>query len=154
MKWYSIPLRPAQLTLKHVLKSGQSFRWTVTSLPSDPALCPPPVAREEYSLCLKDRLVLLRQGETELHYAAVFPPTDAAGETREEGGQTTLAWIEDYFQLDVDLEGLYGTWGEKDEVFRRKFGSVEEGGEGLLEGIRVLRQDPWDCRESCLLFAL
>lgn len=56
-----------------------------------------------------------------------------------------MAWIRDYFQLDVDLEALYRKWGESDPVFRRKFGSVDEGGEGLLEGVRVLRQDPWEC---------
>ena len=29
----------------------------------------------------------------------------------------TLAWLQDYFQLDVDLEKLYNTWEELDPIF-------------------------------------
>lgn len=53
---------------------------------------------------------------------------------------STLAWVRDYFQLEVNLEGLYERWAEGDEVFRK-----EEGEGGVLEGVRVLRQDPWEC---------
>ncbi|ETW86075.1 hypothetical protein HETIRDRAFT_13944, partial [Heterobasidion irregulare TC 32-1] len=48
----------------------------------------------------------------------------------------TLLWLKDYFQLDVDLLKLYNEWSERDAVFmrfRRRF-----------EGIRMLRQDPWE----------
>lgn len=138
--WNPIALKPRQLTLKHVLKSGQSFRWQVTPLP--PTISPPH-ASEEYSLCLPDRLVLLRQSATSIHYATVYPD-DFKREPPEET-DSTLAWLRDYFQLDVDLETLYRAWGERDDVFRRKFGSVDDGGDGLLEGVRVLRQDPWEC---------
>ena len=51
-----------------------------------------------------------------------------------------MAWVRDYFQLDVDLEALYTGWAEKDDVFRK-----EEGEGGVLSGVRVLRQDPWEC---------
>ena len=53
---------------------------------------------------------------------------------------STLAWVRDYFQLEVNLEGLYERWAEGDEVFRK-----EEGEGGVLGGVRVLRQDPWEC---------
>ncbi|TFY81035.1 hypothetical protein EWM64_g2969 [Hericium alpestre] len=48
----------------------------------------------------------------------------------------TLTWMRDYFQLDIDLVKLYDEWGERDPVFvsfRSRF-----------EGIRMLRQDPWE----------
>ncbi|KAL7410520.1 DNA glycosylase [Mrakia frigida] len=134
--WYSIPLRPSQLSLAHVLKSGQSFRWTATPLASPSS---PPSAPTEYSLCLSDRLILLRQSPTHLHYSAVFPPP-TQGEATEEKVKETERFVRDYLRLDVDLEELYRTWGEKDAVFRK-----EEGDGGVLEGVAVLRQDPWEC---------
>jgi len=54
-----------------------------------------------------------------------------------------LLWLRDYFQLEVDLVMLYNEWSEKDPVFaklRRRF-----------EGIRMLRQDPWENLISCAL---
>ncbi|RXW18616.1 hypothetical protein EST38_g7239 [Candolleomyces aberdarensis] len=48
----------------------------------------------------------------------------------------TLVWLEDYFQLDVDLEELYKQWSSKDVVFA-KF-------QDRFKGIRMLRQDPWE----------
>lgn len=46
----------------------------------------------------------------------------------------------DYFQLEMDLVKLYATWGETDLVF-----AGEEQRAGVLSGVRVLRQDPWEC---------
>ena len=48
----------------------------------------------------------------------------------------TLLWLKDYFQLDVDLIRLYNEWSEKDPVFAKL--------RGRFEGIRMLRQDPWE----------
>ena len=45
-------------------------------------------------------------------------------------------WIRDYFQLDIDLVGLYQQWGTLDPVFRRF--------QDRFEGIRMLRQDPFE----------
>lgn len=121
------------------LFTGQSFRWTHTPL-NLPSFSPS--APTEYSLCLPDRLILLRQSPTHLHYSAVFPPSTQ--EEEEEEGRTketeTERWVRDYLQLDVDLEDLYRTWGESDVVFRK-----EEGEGGVLEGVAVLKQDPWEC---------
>lgn len=116
--------------------AGQSFRWTATPLASPSS---PPSAPTEYSLCLSDRLLLLRQSPTHLHYSAVFPPP-TQGEATEEKAKETERFVRDYLRLDVDLEELYRTWGEKDAVFRK-----EEGDGGVLEGVAVLRQDPWEC---------
>jgi N-glycosylase/DNA lyase len=48
----------------------------------------------------------------------------------------TIAFLRDYFQLDVDLQELYDDWSRRDLVFcsfRERF-----------SGIRMLRQDPWE----------
>ncbi|KAI0041126.1 N-glycosylase/DNA lyase, partial [Auriscalpium vulgare] len=126
----SLPI--AQLSLAAVLKCGQSFRWSIhpldTSLPS-----------HEYRLCLRDRVICLRQTSDTLFYRAVFPFVDdvppESSEAAERDAQT-LAWLTDYFQLHVDLVGLYAEWAHKDAVFARL--------RTRFEGIRMLRQDPWE----------
>ena len=121
----ALPL--AQLSLAAVLKCGQSFRWT--SYPVSPV-------SHEYRFCLRDRVVCLRQSSEALFYRSVFPsgPLDPAqADAREE---ETLVWLNDYFQLDVDLVKLYDVWSERDPVFRNV--------RPRFPGIRMLRQDPWE----------
>ncbi|KAF7973402.1 hypothetical protein HWV62_15193 [Athelia sp. TMB] len=48
----------------------------------------------------------------------------------------TLAWLRDYFQLDIDLMKLYDDWSTRDPVFRKL--------RDRFSGIRMLRQDPWE----------
>lgn len=121
--FHSLPLSIAQLSLAAVLKCGQSFRWSV--LPSLPF--------NEYRLCLPDRVVCLRQSDTTLFYRAVFPspPPDPAIRDAE-----TLLWLNDYFQLHVDLTSLYQEWSARDPVFAAL--------QSRFQGIRMLRQDPWE----------
>lgn len=130
----SIPLPVAQLSLAAVLRCGQSFRWHIlvphNSTPGNA------VDSAEYHFCLKDRVVCLRQSLDTLYYRAVFPdpqPTDDLFQKRDE---ETLHWLIDYFQLKVDLLELYKQWTAKDKVFAR----FQE----RFEGIRILRQDPWE----------
>lgn len=123
---------------KKTRRPGQSFRWTHTPLAPSPSSSTSPT---EYSLCLPDRLILLRQSSTHLLYSAVFPRGSSKEEGEGEGREKeTERWVRDYLQLEVDVEGLYRTWGERDLVFRK-----EEGEGGVLEGVGVLRQDPWEC---------
>jgi len=136
----SIPLSLAQLSLAVVLKCGQSFRWSIIKSPTtevqqttgaeDSHLC------VEYRLCLKDRVICLRQSPDTLFYRSVFPdpqPPPAKLVLRE---AETLEWLKDYFQLNIDLVSLYKQWAEKDEVFARF--------QNRFVGIRILRQDPWE----------
>jgi N-glycosylase/DNA lyase len=139
----SIPLPLVQLSLDAVLKCGQSFRWSILAPPlSENALAEgkpedsPSHKRVEYRLCLRDRVVCLRQSSDALYYRSVFPdpqPSPTALPVRE---AETLEWLKDYFQLDIDLVSLYQEWSAKDTVFA-KF-------QERFEGIRMLRQDPWE----------
>ncbi|KAG6837287.1 hypothetical protein H0H93_011889 [Arthromyces matolae] len=70
----------------------------------------------EYRLCLRDR---------------VPTPTQTALREAE-----TLLWLKDYFQLDIDLAALYIEWSARDPVFARM--------QTRFQGIRILRQDPWE----------
>ena len=138
--FHALPLPLAQLSLQAVLKCGQSFRWSIyplrMALPSDPS--------HEYRLCLRDRVVCLRQSPDTLFYRAVFPDdSPVSPELKTTRDLETLLWLRDYFQLDVDLVMLYDEWSEKDPVFAKL--------KGRFEGIRVLRQDPW---ENLISYAL
>lgn len=149
----ALPLPIFQLSLAAVLNCGQSFRWTSyplflksgdsDSLPSND------VPAFEYRYCLKDRIVCLRQTTDTLYYRAVYPnhaghissgkidPGNAAKRDAE-----TVAFIRDYFQLHLNLSNLYDEWSRRDPVFRAL--------RDRFSGIRVLRQDPWECLISCV----
>ncbi|TFK42396.1 DNA glycosylase [Crucibulum laeve] len=140
----ALPLPILQLSLAAVLRCGQSFRWSIFQLQeSESQASLPPQAgaptvqpTHEYRLCLRDRVVCLRQSSDTLFYRSVYPdpqPTITQLPLRE---AETLAWLNDYFQLDVNLLKLYEQWAARDKVFAKfqdRFG-----------GIRMLRQDPWE----------
>ncbi|KAJ1310451.1 hypothetical protein OPQ81_007184 [Rhizoctonia solani] len=141
----SVQLPITQLNLKAVLKCGQSFRWTMVPLdPTEKDLIKPELQTEakleelpaeEWRLTLEDRVVCLRQTATKLFYRAHFlakPASELSGDDQD----STLLWLRDYFQLDIDLESLYADWGKRDPVFRRVA--------PRFVGIRILRQDPWE----------
>ena len=136
MTFHSIPLPIVQLSLAAVLKCGQSFRWSILT----PVESTTPV---EYRLCLKDRVVCLRQSSDTLFYRSVFPDPQPLPYKYAEREAETLEWLKDYFQLDIDLVALYKQWAERDPVFT-KF-------QERFEGIRMLRQDPWENLVSFVL---
>lgn len=139
--WHSLPLPLAQLSLAAVLKCGQSFRWTVHDEHDgehDDDHAPP---GPEYRLCLRDRVVCLRQSPTSLFYKDVRPP-DATPDTTpsslspSSSSPSSLPWLSDYFQLHIDLAALYSAWSTRDPVFAAL--------QSRFPGIRILRQDPWE----------
>ncbi|KAJ6623559.1 DNA glycosylase [Mycena sp. CBHHK59/15] len=124
--WQTLAIQESQLCLAAVLKCGQSFRWTHSGTPPN----------VEYRLCLRDRVVCLKQNPTTLFYhAALSDPQPFAVQLSLRNAET-LVWLNDYFQLDVDLEKLYAEWASRDKVFS----SIET----RFAGIRMLRQDPWE----------
>lgn len=136
----ALPLSIAQLNLSAVLKCGQSFRWAIFPLSSDETT---PGPSHEYRFCLKDRVLCLRQSSDTLHYRSIYPqihePETSSSSSQKDvkKDEETLAFIHDYFQLDTNLVGLYDEWSNSDPVFMRLRDS--------FVGIRMLRQDPWEC---------
>ncbi|KAG6867001.1 hypothetical protein C0991_003917 [Blastosporella zonata] len=124
--FHSLPLPLVQLSLAAVLKCGQSFRWTILPVADD----------TEYRLCLRDRVVCLRQSPTTLFYRAVYPDPQPPTTQLPLRDSETLVWLNDYFQLDIDLAALYDEWSTRDPVFARM--------RSRFQGIRILRQDPWE----------
>ena len=70
------------------------------------------------------RLVALRQDGDELHVRAASKPEHAA------------AAVRDYLRIDDDMEAVYARIGTDDRLAR----SIE-----AYRGMRILRQDPWEC---------
>lgn len=96
---------------------------------------------EEFSRAVDSppRVVCLRQSPTQIYYTAI--PATPAAQTSTLAEDTRL-WLEDYFQLAQfpDLTTLYRTWAERDPAL---FGKAELQATAI--GVRVLRQDPWEC---------
>lgn len=91
----------------------------------------------EWSLCLEDRVVLLRQDPSAgyLYFKALNHPNSEIKEA--ELLDSTEVWLRDYLNLKVPLDEMYKEWAAKDKVFER-FAT-------RFTGIRMLRQDPWEC---------
>jgi len=142
-----IPLSLSQLSLAAVLQCGQSFRWSIFPLAASEGqgeITKHTQPSHEYRLCLRDRVVCLRQSQEALLWNAVFTDPPTSPEETAKRDAETLEWINDYFQLDVDLQELYRTWSERDHIFN--------GLQERFSGIRILRQDPWENLISYVIF--
>ena len=102
------------------LEMGQAFRWRWTGA--------------WYSGVLGPYLVLLRRTEDGLEYRV--------GGEDGEIQDPDLDWLlQDYFRLDDDIEEVYRQLGRHSGV---------AGAIGQYPGLRLLRQDPWECLVSYL----
>lgn len=134
--WSSMPMTLSNLSLANTLPVGQSFLWHRLPLsdagPFEPA--------EEFSRAVHDpaRVVLLRQTSTRLFYSVVYADEHDAEQDTRLG--ITKSWLHDYFQLSLNLEDLYVDWRGRDPDLFGKMGFVQRA-----TGVRVLRQDPWEC---------
>jgi N-glycosylase/DNA lyase len=136
MGFHALPLPLAQLSLAAVLKCGQSFRWSSLPLAISDTTLAHNAPTHEFRLCLRDRVVCLRQDNQTLWYRGVFAQPSVSVEDQTLRDAETLEWVRDYFQLHVDLENLYDDWSRRDPVFSRL--------RDRFSGIRMLRQDPWE----------
>jgi N-glycosylase/DNA lyase len=129
--WSSIPITLSNLTLANTLPVGQSFLWHRYPVELD---------GEEFARAVDNppRVVRLRQTPTQLQYAVVYP--DAVAEQQDQDYVQTRRWIHDYFQLDHNLDELYAEWKSRDPSL---FGKIDIDGRAV--GVRLLRQDPWEC---------
>lgn len=147
MTFRKIPLSISQLSLAAVLQCGQSFRWSILPLAASEErgeTAQPGQPSHEYRLCLRDRVICLRQSQEALLWSAVFPNPPISPEETARRDVETLEWISDYFQLDIDLKELYQIWSKRDPIF--------DGLQERFSGIRILRQDPWENLISYVIF--
>lgn len=140
MRWCSIPISLSNLTLSNTLPVGQSFLWHRRPVEPGPSCSTDPDAPEEFSRAVDHppRVVFLRQTSSHLHYSCAYP--DDRGQDIDKDYETTRRWLNDYFQLDHDLDKLYAEWRHLDPLL---FGKIDINERAV--GVRLLRQDPWEC---------
>ena len=112
--------------LETSLMMGQAFRWH----PLDAAFYPD--RSQWFSGVLGDNLIHIRQTDDGVEYRAGGPngATDA----------DLSDLLSRYFRLDDDIEAIYAYLCERDPQMEKL---VEDH-----RGMRVLRQDPWECLVS------
>lgn len=135
--WNKFPISPVELSLSKVLRCGQTFRWKNIN--------------NTWAFTIKDRIVLLKQDDECIHYSWVMlenhkisPPASSAVSTQK---IETLQFINDYFNLSINLSSLYDHWITQDEKHKndkKKSVSTKLSPFSQFKGIRILRQDPWE----------
>lgn len=124
--WKKIPIAESELCLAKVLRCGQTFRWKNIN--------------NVWSFSLKDRVVLLKQDDESIHYSHVLSE-DIKQVNNEEISKQTLGFLHDYFNLSTNLQLLYDHWIVQHKSYTKvKYSPFTE-----FTGIRILRQDPWEC---------
>ena len=125
--WNRLPLSRANLNILNTLPVGQSFLWHRKTLQD---------GTDEFSRAIDhpSRVIFLRQTPTDLWYTTVSPGLS-------QSDRLDLQWLNDYFRLGPhpNLEPLYKDWRQRDPGL---FGTVDTT---RAQGVRVLRQDPWEC---------
>ena len=117
------------LDLASTLKSGQAFRWTrVGPSSSAPDGSGDRDQQEWFGGVIFDNVVKLRRVEAGIEFEGA--PDDES---------VLKPLLQDYLRLDDDLESIYRTINTDDLI-----GSAI----ARYSGMRILRQDPWECLVS------
>ncbi|KAI8099065.1 DNA glycosylase [Halteromyces radiatus] len=115
--WFDLNTSPKELRLD-TLRCGQSFRWQSV--------------QDHWVCTLGEQLYLLKESAHSVFYGV---PEDEAKNSKlvKHMDQT----LRDYFQLELlSLEKAYERWSRLDTNFKTK--AIH------FQGIRMLRQDPWE----------
>ncbi|MBM3838651.1 MAG: DNA-3-methyladenine glycosylase 2 family protein [Verrucomicrobia bacterium] len=146
--------------LAETLISGQAFRWKLSEARTDSEPCPRPSNRSPVgrirpgepfdalgirpSRLAGDRLALPSgpwEGVIDRHWVRLSATEHAIlAETAQPA--SSVSWIENYLQSRVDLETILATFPD-DEPMRAAVKACF--------GLRILRQDPWECLASFIL---
>lgn len=124
--WKKFAISPLELSLSKVLRCGQTFRWKNVN--------------NTWSFTIKDRIVLLKQDDEFIHYSWIMQESLRSIKNHAEQASETYDFINDYFNLSINLESLYKDWIIADSKYKKKNLPFEN-----FTGIRILRQDPWEC---------
>lgn len=123
--WKKLPIKPIEVSLNKVLRCGQTFRWKNVN--------------NTWSFTTQDRIVLLKQFEDHIQYSWIMLEGQPKDVPHSQLEKETTSFIEDYFNLEVNLESLYKNWIKADLLYKKKKTPFQK-----FPGIRILRQDPWE----------
>lgn len=135
------------LHLKFTLTNGQAFGWRANEEGDKTSSTGTGSAEEreaQWTGVIQSSVVSLRHVGDAVQFFLHNPaPEDTTGSTiAMESGRNTdiIPLLRDYFQLDIDLDRLRVEWSRKDA----RMAQIASH----LRGMRVLRQDPWECLVS------
>lgn len=132
LRWSELSRNTAQLDPSMTLIMGQCFNWNKLPVSSASA------RKKETELdmwvaIVEGRAIAIRSQDKVTSFAPLLE-SGKSGDSKDEGLQE---YLESYFQLEHDLEALYSLWGQG--CPRMKAVTT------ALPGVRVLRQEPWEC---------
>ncbi len=116
--WHQLTAKPQELRLGYTLIIGQCFNWKRFYNKTE----------ECWLGDVENQPVLLKQTGDTVEYSCLTPDVDA---------QEVGASLSRFFQLEYSLTDLYRQWIEKCDRMR----VIAQH----LPGVRVIRQDPWEC---------
>ena len=107
----------AQLDPHMTLIMGQCFNWNKLDVPEE---------ADTWVAIVEGKALAIKSESDCMYYADLVHP-----------GVNHDAYLRQYFQLDHNLEELYDLWGQGCPRMKTVTSA--------LPGVRVLRQDPWEC---------
>ncbi len=107
----------AQLDPRMTLIMGQCFNWNKLDVPEE---------ADTWVAIVEGKALAIKSESDCTYYADLVNP-----------GVNHDAYLRQYFQLDHNLEELYDLWGQGCPRMKTVTSA--------LPGVRVLRQDPWEC---------
>ena len=120
----------SELDLSLTLRAGQVFCWT-----ADESGC-------EWSGVITETVYMLRQDPQSGCISFSYDGGSQSSETE------AIRTLRDFFQLDIDLSQYLDSWRSCDETFSRVIPPHSK-----FSGLRICRQDPWECLISFIVSA-
>lgn len=126
--WKEIPISQSEVSLSKCLRCGQTFRWKNIG--------------NIWTFTLSDRIILLRQYENLIKFSWIeqkktFKPMKSSLDFERE----TFNFILDYFNTSIKLNDLYDQWKKADKLYNI---GIKNSTFDDYDGVRILRQDPWE----------
>lgn len=124
LEWIDLLVEPSELRPENSMNMGQCFNWKSFDTSSEQT-------KLTWVGVLHGRPYAIRQTSSTTQVAELSFPTN-----REESSTIQKKFYH-YFQLDTNLSSMYQVWSEQCPRMR----IITQ----CLPGVRVVRQDPWEC---------
>ena len=138
-KWCDLQVDPAELRPDFTLMMGQCFNWRPLNTPKFQDTAGPGKSRDSDHICwvgvLGGRALAVRQTPISTQYA-LLGDSSSSGTTNDDR-DIGCSVLSPYFQLDSSLIKLYTQWGAESPRMKQILDA--------LPGVRVVRQDPYEC---------
>eukprot|EP01126_Amoeba_proteus_P049180 TRINITY_DN5736_c0_g1_i5.p1 TRINITY_DN5736_c0_g1~~TRINITY_DN5736_c0_g1_i5.p1 ORF type:complete len:305 (+),score=21.60 TRINITY_DN5736_c0_g1_i5:231-1145(+) len=136
--WYNLPIKLDQLNLRITLQCGQCFRWKMLTKNNE-ALWVSVVGNLAVSL-----------KEDTVRDCILFQHSLNAETDQVRDKMAVSEVLIDLLQLRYDLNDLYKQWGSETKNPGQELRSSFKSISCSMTGLRLLRQDPWECFISFL----